>query len=295
MTRVLVTGASGFIGSALTSALEARGLEVRGAHRNHGAIRPCDVAIGAMSGDTDWRAALEGVTHVVHLAGPAHARFSERTLRTAIVDASGALAAQAEAAGVRRLVFVSSIKAGAARSAGAPLRECDGDAPADAYGRAKRDAEAIVLAHQALKPVALRPPLVFGPEAKANFARLLRLAASPLPLPLARFDNRRSLISRGSLLEAIIAVIESEAGPSGAFYVADRPALSTAAMVSALREGLGRAPALFAAPGASALAPRALRENLECDDSAFRAGYAFHGQDARTALVACAAAWKARA
>ena len=125
--------------------------------------------IAALDAQTDWRAALEGVSRVVHLAGPAHALFDDNVLRAAIPGAAAALAAQAKAAGVRRFVFLSSIKAAAARTFDHKVSECDPPAPEDSYGRAKLHAERALMAHGALNPIVLRPPLVHAPDA-ANFA-----------------------------------------------------------------------------------------------------------------------------
>jgi len=290
MTRVLMTGASGFIGAPLSALLRVRGFEVRTAGRDGRA----DMRLASFDAHTDWRPALEGVDAIVHLAGPAHARFDENVLRAAITDAAATLAAQAEAAGVRRFIFMSTIKATAARTHARAVSERDPPAPEDAYGRAKLHAERAVLAHAALNPVVLRPCLVHAADAKANFAALLRLAASPAPLPCAGVANKRSVISRAALIEAVLAVLGE--GPSGVFHIADQPALSTPEIIAALRGGLGRAPSLFNAGPLAALMPAALTESLESDDSAFRAAYGFGAKtkvSAAAALEQTARAWKA--
>lgn len=288
MSLILITGASGFIGAALSAALRAEGRMVRTAGRGVGV----DAAAPALSAQADWRKALDGAHAVIHLAGPAHARFDAAVLRASITEGSAALAAQAEAAGVRRFIFVSSLKAAAARTYDRPVSERDPPAPEDGYGRAKLQAERAVLAHGALNPVILRPPLVFAADAKANFAALLRLAASPLPLPFAGVRNKRSLIARASLIAAIRAALGE--GPSGVFHVCDAPALSTGDMVAALRRGLGRAPGLFNAGPLAALAPAALTESLESDGAAFSAAFDWRAGEAAAELEACARAWAAR-
>lgn len=291
MSLVLVTGAAGFIGAALTGALRAAGVHVRTASRAASA----DVRIGALSAQTDWRAALEGVDAVVHLAGPAHARFDEGALSAAITEATAALATQAANTGVRRFVFISSIKAAATRTHERAVSERDPPAPEEPYGRAKLKAERAVLAHPALNPVILRPPLVHAADAKANFAALMRLAASGAPLPFAGVKNKRSVIARAALVEAIKVALGE--GPSGVFHVADQPALSTPEIITALRRGLGMKPNLFDAGPFAGLAPAALTESLESEDSAFRAAYGYGvyaNVGAEAALEQTARAWKAR-
>lgn len=299
MRSVLVTGASGFIGAALTPALARAGLPVRAASRRPGLTMPAGVdavVLGELGPDLDWSRALEGVGVVIHLAGPAHALHAEGELHRAIVEGTARLVEQARRCGVERLVFVSSIKAVAGAS-GSPLTEQDAPAPADAYGKAKRATEAVVLAQPELHPIVLRPPLVHGPEAKGNVRRLLGVADTALPLPLAGIENQRSLISLDALVAAIIAVVRRHDGPNGVFHLADRPALSTGAIIAALRQGLGRPARLFAAPGARLFLPRQMTESLVVDDARFRAAYGYGehaGVNCAEALAATAAAWKGR-
>jgi nucleoside-diphosphate-sugar epimerase len=289
MTSVLVTGAFGFIGAALTRALRVGGVIVRTASRQGG-----DATIDALNAQTDWRAALDGVSAVVHCAGPAHARFDAAALRTAVTEATAALAAQAAAAGVKRFVYLSSVKASAPRTYERAVSERDPPAPEDAYGRAKLKAERAVLQHPALNAIVLRPPLVHGPDAKANFALLLRFAASGAPAPFAGVRNKRNVMARASLIEAIKAALAP--GPGGVFHVADQPSLSTAEIITALRRGLGLKPNLLDVGPLAALAPAAMTENLESDDAAFRAAYGYGacaGVSAAEALEATARAWAA--
>lgn len=266
MARVLISGASGFVGSGLTPALATAGFDVRVLRRAERQARA-------------WAAALDGVEAVVHLASPTSASAGKAALAGS-VEETAALAAASVEAGVKRFVLMSSVKA---------------DAPSDAYGRAKREAERAVLTHDALAPIVLRPPLIYAPEAKSSFKWLLRLADTAAPLPFSGIGNRRSLIARDTLAAAVTAVLRKRGGPSGVFAVADSPALSIGDIVALLREGMGRSPGLFPVGPLAALLPASLRESLTVDDGAFRAAYDFSEGDARAGLIACGAAWKVRA
>lgn len=291
---LLVTGASGFVGSFIASTLRGS-CRVRTAGRRASGGDSAHHAVGGLGLETDWREALEGAEIVVHAAGPAHAKHSAEALRRAIVEGSAALAEQAARAGVKRFIYISSIRACASHSTGVALSEGAPPHPDDAYGRAKLEAEQAILAETALHPVALRPPLVVGPAAKGNFASFLRLLDTPLPLPLAGMNNKRNVISLASLGAAVRAAIENdEASAAGVFHVADQPAVSTTEMAALVRQGMGRPRRLFEARGIAAISPRPLVQSLEVDDRRFRTGFRYGGQDAREALLACGRAWAAR-
>jgi nucleoside-diphosphate-sugar epimerase len=277
---VLVTGATGFIGSFFMSAL-ADGHSVRAANRaQHGDLGP----------NTDWTRALDGVDAVVHAAGPAHTSISEGEARRAIVEGSAVLARQAARAGVQRFIYVSSIRAIVDRTKDS-VDEHEQSCASDIYGRAKYDAEQAVLA-ELPGAAALRPPLVVGPNPKANLAQFLKLLDSPAPLPFAGISNKRNIVSLASLAEAVSLLLE-KSDASGVFHVADQPAVSTAEMASLLRQGMGRPSRLFSAPGIELIAPKPLVQSLEINDSRLRA-LGYRGQDACEALIACGAAWAKR-
>jgi nucleoside-diphosphate-sugar epimerase len=289
--RVLVTGASGFIGAALVRDF-APSFRVRAASR--AALRFEDaVTIGDLGPETDWRAALDDVDVVVHLAGPAHAGHPPELIERAIVGGTRALLDQAVAAGVRRFIYVSSIHACARRTTGAPLDEDTPPRPDDAYGRAKLAAERAVQQTTQLQPIVVRPPLVHGAGAKGNFGRLLRLLDSDLPLPLGGIANKRSVISLGSFTAAMIAVLKAPSITS-LFHLADEPAVSTSEMAALLRQGMGRRARVFPLPGLSLVAPAAMVESLEVDARRFKQTFGYAGVDTREALVACGREWAAR-
>lgn len=277
---VLVTGATGFVGSFLVSAL-AGGYAVRAASRaQHGDFGP----------DTDWSHALDGVHAVVHAAGPAHTSLSAGEAQRAIVEGSAAFARQAARAGVQRFIAISSIRA-IVEQTHEPVDESTPSRASDVYGRAKYEAEQGVFAELPVA-AALRPPLVVGPKPKANLAQFLKLLDSPAPLPFAGIGNKRNIVSLGSLAEAVRLLLDKP-DASGVFHVADQPSLSTAEMATLLRRGLGRPARLFAAPGIELIAPKPLVQRLEINDARLRA-LGYRGQNAHEALIACGAAWAKR-
>jgi UDP-glucose 4-epimerase len=292
MTRVLITGAAGFIGAALTARLKALDrFDVRTAGR-----RPAPEVthiVGDLAQPIDWRAALADVDTIVHLAGPAHTAISAELAERAIHAATAALAGQALAAGVSRFVYLSSIRACTDKTDGLAATETTTPRPLGAYARAKRAAEEALLAHAPLNPIVLRPPSVHAAHARGNWRRLMQLADSGAPLPFASLANRRSVIALASLVDAIVAVIEAPR-VAGLFHVADEPAVSTAAMLRALRSGMGRPPRLFTAPAVARFAPAPLRESLEVETAAFRNAFAFAGVKTIEALTACGRDWAAQ-
>lgn len=287
---VLVTGGTGFIAAALIQTLTPT-WNVRVSQRRE-ARGPHDYVVGDMGAGADWRHALDGVATVIHLAGPSNSYFPDDVLQRGIVGGAEELVEQAVAAGVRRFVFVSSMKACADSSEGPALSEADEPRPSDAYGRSKLQAEHIVLERAALDPIVLRPPLVYAASAKGNLSKFLTRLDSPAPLPFGGVNNRRSLVALPSLIGAIIAVLQHESQPVGVFHVADDPAVSTPEMASLLREGMGRPARLFAMPGFETFGPPPLVRSLAVDASRFRHAFNYRGMDTREGLIACGKAWR---
>ncbi|MEJ0077654.1 MAG: NAD-dependent epimerase/dehydratase family protein [Alphaproteobacteria bacterium] len=253
--KVLITGASGFIGAPLTTALAAAGYQVRAAVRDRRRRSfPADVEIALLpdlAGAVDWGPLVTGMDAVVHLAGIAHVGPE---IPDAIYDrvnhlATAALARTAAAAGVRRLVFMSSTRAQAGAAAAAPLTEAADAQPTDAYGRSKLAAEAAVRV-SGLSYTILRPALVYGPNPKGNLASLMRLAALPVPLPFGAFANRRSLLAIDNLIAAVRFALEDQRAENETFLVSDPNAISIAELVALLREAAGRRPSLVPVPPA---------------------------------------------
>lgn len=260
---ILVTGANGFVGRgvlrrlALGGGVQVRALVRRVDDARHMEIVPGGGAKLVASGDLTERppltAALEGVSHVVHLAGRAHvmresAADSLGAFRAMNVDATMHLARAAAAAGVRRFVFVSSVKAQAEQGT---LREDDPPRPLDPYGVSKLEAETALRGFAAgagLELVIIRPPLVYGPGVGANFARLMRTVDRGLPLPFGRVDNRRSLVARANLADLIATVLEHRAAVGETFNVSDGEDLSTPELIRRIARALGRPARLVPVP-----------------------------------------------
>lgn len=253
MSRVLVTGANGFVGQALCPLLENAGWQVQRATRGPAAN---SIAVGEIGAETDWRAALEGVGTVVHLAARVHvmrddARDPLAQYRAVNRDGTERLARQAALAGVRRLVYLSSIKVNGERTSGQPFRASDAPQPQDPYAHSKWEAEQAlrrIAAETGLETVILRPPLVYGPGVKANFLRLMRLAEHGVPLPLARVDNRRSLLYLGNLADAVRACLAHPAAAGKIYLLSDGAPLSTPALIRALAKALGKSARLLPVP-----------------------------------------------
>lgn len=250
---IALTGATGFIGQHLLRELPKRGWRVRALLR-----RPSDAPIAAASaviGDIvrpqNMAAALQDVDAVIHSAGIAHAMSGAPAddYRALNVEATVNLARAAERAGVRRFVFLSSIRAQSGPAAEGVLTEADEPRPTDPYGASKLAAEQ-GLAQLGLDWVALRPVLVYGPGVKGNMAELVRLARAPYPLPLGALRGRRSLLALDNLAGAIDAVLQAPGPLRRPFIVADREAPTVPEMIAALRRGLGRRPGLLPVPPA---------------------------------------------
>jgi nucleoside-diphosphate-sugar epimerase len=253
LPRILVTGATGFIGRALCPGLVERGHAVLGCSRRPAEpipgfeLRP----IGDIGPTTDWSGHLNGIDVVVHLANRAHGSGQGAADHNE-TESARALAHSAAKAGVRRLIHMSSVRAMAeATLPGAPLRATDPPRPRDPYGRGKLAIERALRAaarESGIEIVILRPPLVYGPGVKANFRALMRLVASGLPLPFAGIDNRRSLIFIDNLVDLVGRACTHPGAAGRALLARDAADLSTPELIRLLAAGLDKPARLFGVP-----------------------------------------------
>ncbi len=260
IATVLVTGASGFIGSALVAFLAKDDkLSVKAATRGTDYAFPECVKVYPgfdFSVETDWSSALTGVDCIIHTIARAHVMHDTASdalaeFRRINVEGSLSIARQAAALGVRRFIFLSSIKANGERTIESPFTAEAAPAPEDAYGVSKLEAErglAELGLHTGLEIVVLRPSLVYGPGVKGNFLRLLQAVDCGIPLPFALTKNRRSLIYLDNLTSAIGICLTHPAAAGKTYLVSDGEDVSTAELISRIAQALGKPSRLWPFP-----------------------------------------------
>ena len=259
---ILVTGATGFIGNALVNRLAAdQSLnQVVVAVRKSKGCWPANVksiGVGDLLPTTDWRIALKGVDSVVHCAARVHVMQEHVTdpllaYRQVNVDGTICLARQAAQAGVRRFVFVSSIKVnGESTLPGVPFSADTEPAPLDPYGVSKLEAEAGLceLSQQTgMELVIVRPPLVYGQGVKANFASMMKWVARGIPLPLGSIHNQRSMVALDNLVDLLVTCIEHPKAAGQVFLVSDNEDVSTTELLRRVAMALGKPSRLLPLP-----------------------------------------------
>ncbi len=265
MTKgLLVTGGTGFLGQALLQKLLASGRRpLIAAVRQKKTNLPLEVRVewvSELGSSTDWTACLEEVGVVIHCAARAHIMKEESTdplleYRRVNVQGTLALAEQAAKAGVHRFVYISSIKVNGERTASnTPFHAEDIPAPEDAYGISKFEAEQglVALARNTdMEVVIIRPPLVYGPEVKGNFASMVRWLCKGMPLPLGAVHNKRSLIALENLVDFIALCADPERSPRAAnevFLISDGEDVSTTELLRKVANAYDVPPRLLPVP-----------------------------------------------
>ncbi len=258
--RVLVTGATGFVGGAVVArALTDATMQVRAAVRRQvPSVEGVEhVLVGDLTAETSWIQALHGVDTVIHTAARVHVMHEAGSLsldkfRLVNVDGTLALARQAVACGVRRFVFVSSIKVNGERTEpGRAFCAADAAAPVDSYGISKYEAEQalrILGAGTGIEIVIVRPVLVYGPGVGGNFRSLMNWLARGIPLPLGAIANARSLVAVGNLADLLLRSASHAAAPGQTFLVSDGEDLSTPDLLRRTARALGTEARLIPVP-----------------------------------------------
>ena len=259
--KILVTGATGFIGTQLSETLAKSGHQVRNTARSIAPNRSTTREL--ITCDLESANSLDHLTTgcdaIVHLAGRAHVMSdnpatSESLYLSANVDVTKKLAQSAARTGVKRMILMSSVKVnGESTTIDVPFTAQDTPNPQDPYGRSKAQAEQAlwnVTSASELEGVVIRPPLVYGPGVRANFASLIGIVNRGIPLPLGSIQNRRSFVSLDNLVDLISTTVQSPNAAGNTFLVSDGHDLSTPELVRSIASALDQSPKLFPFPSA---------------------------------------------
>lgn len=256
MTKVLLTGSTGFVGSVLLSELQVLP-DFRVVSAARSAVFDNLVVVGNIDGTTDYSSALNGVNVVVHAAARAHIMRDEvvdplAEYRKVNVEGTLNLAKQAVASGVKRFIYISSIKVnGESTTSMSAFTEADSAKPEDPYGVSKREAEdglRLLAQETGLEIVIIRPPLVYGAGVKANFRSLIGLCGKPVPLPFGLVSNKRSMVYVDNLVDFIIRCIDHPAAANQTFLVSDGEDVSLRQLITEIRLAMGKPKALLPVP-----------------------------------------------
>lgn len=278
--RVLLRGATGFVGSAIQQRILADQLydltiAVRREVEQGAAVRA--VQVTDLTAQTDWADALQDCAVVIHAAARAHVMRDESAdplaeYRRVNVEGTLNLARQAAAAGIKRFIFVSSIKVNGEQTVlGHPFTADDKPAPEDDYGVSKLEAEQglwEIAKETSMQVVIVRPSLVYGPNVKGNFASMNTLVAKGLPLPLGAIHNKRSLVALENLVDLIVTCLEHPAAANQVFLAGDGEDLSISDLLRGIAQAMGRSSRLVPVPesvlrvGATLLGKKAMAQRL---------------------------------
>ena len=260
MTRVLVTGANGFVGSVLSKQLVDEGFKVRGAYRSRTKADSCPnniekAIVGEINSNTDWQEALQEVNNVIHLAARVHVMQETEidplsAFKAVNTEGTLNLAEQAASSGIKRLIFLSTVKVNGEQSEKV-YSASDEVNPDDSYALSKWLAEQglqTIREKSGMEIVIIRPPLVYGPQVKGNFLRLIKLIHKGLPIPLASVKNRRSMVSIDNLCDLIKTCLLHTKANGEVFLVSDGHDLSTPELIRLIANSLQKSAKLLPFP-----------------------------------------------
>ncbi|MBN0986872.1 UDP-glucose 4-epimerase family protein [Amphritea pacifica] len=254
--KILLTGATGFVGRHLVKRLVAAGIDLSVSVRQDIHMPGARTHyVASLAIDTDWSNALAGQQVVIHTAARAHIMGDQVSeflaeYRTINVDGTLTLAQQAAASGIQRFIFISSIGVNG-NSTKLPFTADDAPNPTGPYARSKYEAESalIKLGKQTdMEVVIIRPPLVYGPDAPGNFGRLVRLVERGLPLPLGAIHNKRSFVALDNLIDLIVTCIDHPAAANQVFLAGDSEDLSTTDLLRRMAKAMGKPSRLVPVP-----------------------------------------------
>ena len=261
MKKILVTGALGFIGQSLCKTLSKSGKSVRGIVRSQNSFSKNSdieyVSVGDIVHKKDWKNILVDIDCIIHCAGRAHIMSEKKSdalkiYRSVNVDVTKRLAEQAAAAGVRRLIFLSSIGVlGLDTNNRKSFLQSDEINPIENYAISKYEAEQALLQisdKTAIETIIIRSPLVYGPSAPGNLARLIKLVSSNIPLPFSRINNKRSMVGIDNLVDLLIRCIDHPNSAGKTFLISDGEDLSTPDLINHIASSMGHKAYLFPVP-----------------------------------------------
>ncbi len=272
----MITGATGFVGQSLCATLTATQHDFKAVVRRPSPSYPYALVVPDINPQTDWRPVLHGIDIVVHLAARVHvlhdgAHDPLHEYRLTNCDSTLNLARQCAQTGVKRFIYLSSVKVNGESTGDRPFNNADLPQPCDPYGISKWEAEQGLqkIAHETgLEIVIIRPPLIYGPQVKANFLQLMRWVKYGIPLPLAGINNRRSMVFVGNLVDLIMRCAINPSAAGHTFLVSDGVDVSTSQLIRSIAHAMERRANIFTMPqdilmaGARLLGKTAVAERL---------------------------------
>jgi len=261
MSNILLTGATGFVGNRLLTMLKEKGHQCRAAVRRPSSsvdVQTDSVVVGEIDAGTDWTQAVKDIDVIVHLAARVHVMNDQADnplveFRKINLEGTRSLAEAAVKAGVKRFVYISTIKVNGEVTKGSPFTSQDAPSPSDPYAIAKWEAEKAlqeISRETGLEVVVIRPPLVYGPGVKANFLNLIKLVRKRIPLPLAGVNNKRTLVALDNLADLIMSCCEHPDAAGHIFLAGDDESVSTAELITRIAGSFGQRSPVFYFPPA---------------------------------------------